>query len=440
MYFVEGSRALGPLTNLGFESVEVVDPLTVEYHLSRGNAAFPDLLRGASTTMGYPISRVAYEADPEGYGEHPVGTGPFEFKEWSRDDHLTVTRNPDYWLKASNGDQLPYLDEIVFRPIPDEDSRVQGFAAGDLDVVQSSRGTHVQQIFDTADKNGWGRNLYAGSSAAATYLNVLVPPLDDVRVRQALAYAGDINALAEIFGDAGLTESNFQAYSQDSPWYSEKVDEAYPEYNGRDVDKAKELLDEYKNDPARSDGKSVGAEVGPLRYQCPTDPSQVRMSEMYQGLWGEIGIDVIVVTVDESTLVSQMVGSSDQNPPFSGDYDASCTYTGGGETDPVTYLLNSFGPIATTPGNITNYTNPKIDELRDKLMATADFDERYELFEEAGLILAEEVPLTWGSKSPIGLGFVDKIVTPTPWETPDGNMVNVFPEGFLLFHEVSMVK
>src|SRR5262249_15142095 len=71
-------------------------------------------------------------------GAHPVGRGPFKLSSWDRDQQLVVERNPNYWRKDAAGRQLPYLDKIIFRPIPNADTRLASIRSGDLDVIMST--------------------------------------------------------------------------------------------------------------------------------------------------------------------------------------------------------------------------------------------------------------------------------------------------------------
>jgi peptide/nickel transport system substrate-binding protein len=104
----DGSAAAGALRDV--DSVTVVDDLTLTYDLNRANAAFPDLLTGS---IGWPFSPTAAEQLGEDFGSQPVGTGPFVFERYARDDAFVLVRNEDYWQEG-----LPYLDRITFRPSP----------------------------------------------------------------------------------------------------------------------------------------------------------------------------------------------------------------------------------------------------------------------------------------------------------------------------------
>ncbi|HSL58942.1 MAG TPA: ABC transporter substrate-binding protein, partial [Acidimicrobiales bacterium] len=105
-----GAAAMGQVTELRID-----DELTYTYVLANGNAAFIDLLAG---TSGCPLSFAACQAAGEDCGSQPVVAGPFQLESWNRDDRMVLTRNESYWRTDANGVQLPYLDELIFRPIP----------------------------------------------------------------------------------------------------------------------------------------------------------------------------------------------------------------------------------------------------------------------------------------------------------------------------------
>jgi peptide/nickel transport system substrate-binding protein len=432
LHFGDDDQTQGSLKAAGVESMEVVDPMTVVYLLSGPNAAFPDQLRGEA---GWPVSRVAYEADPEGFGEQPVGTGPFEFVDWVRDGTLTMTRNENYWFTAPNGDQLPYLDGIEFRPITDEDSRVASLASGDVDMMQTLRGSAVKQVLELVDGGGFESSVHVGNNSGSAILNVLEPPLDDVRIRTALAYASDSDAVQVVLGDDGLTEPSTGFFSQDSPWYSDVAAAAYPGAEGRNIDEAIALVEDYVNDPARSDGKAAG-EPPVVTYNCPPDPSLIEVSQLQQSLWQEAGITVELNQVEQAQHISNAVGTADTDPPYRGNYSINCWRAGGGEGDPLTALQSFFGPVATTTGNFTNFTDPRIDEQLVILRENADFATRYAAVEEISVVSAEEVPILWSSPTPTVVGYKDTIHGVKNWVLPSGSEGTGTTGSVARFHQI----
>ena len=430
LHFGDDDQTQGSLKAAGVETMDIVDDMTVVYRLNGPNAAFPDQLRGEA---GWPVSPTAYQANPDGFGDNPVGTGPFKFVSWVRDGNLVLERNEDYWMTAPNGDQLPYLDGLEFRPITDEESRVASLQTGDVDVMQTLRGSAVKNVLELVDGGGFGGHTHVGNNSGSAILNVLEPPLDDVRIRQALAYASDSLQVQEVLGDDGLTEPSTGFFSQDSPWYSQAAAEAYPGYNGRDIEAATALVDEYVNDPNRSDGKAVG-EPPEVAYNCPPDPSLIAVSQLQQALWQEAGFVVNLNQVEQAQHITNAVGSADTDPPFRGNYIINCWRAGGGDGDPLTSLQSFFGPVATTTGNFTNFTDPRIDELLVTLRENADFATRYDAVEQISIISAEEVPILWSSPTPTIVGFREGVHGLADWTLPSGSEGTGTPGAVARFH------
>jgi peptide/nickel transport system substrate-binding protein len=387
----EGSNLAGQIEDV--ESVDVVDELTVVYRLSQANAAFGDVLSGA---VGWVFSPTAAEAAGEDAGSRPSGTGPFVFGEWQRDSRLVVTKNPNYWQEG-----LPYLDQIVFRPIPDEDTRIQSLASGDIDVLQSLRQSAIRQVQDISGVDDYE---HLGNNSGSSIFNTSRPPFDDVRVRQAIAYALNQDELIEVLGGTGLTPPHSQYFSPDSPWYSEAVAEAWPT---NDPERARELIDEYVNDPGRSDGKGAGQPIS-FQYDCPPDPSLIELAQVYQAQWGAVGIEVDLNQVEQATHVSQAIA---------GDYDAKC-WRVSSEDDPYRIFSDAFGE--GSPLNFTRFTHPDIEEALEVLRTTTDIDPRKEAVEQIGLVLAENAPNTFTAGTLTTLAAREQVKNIDGWEFPDG--------------------
>jgi peptide/nickel transport system substrate-binding protein len=431
LHNVDSSLTFGSIQAAGLQSVEVLDDLTVVWTLGETNAAFPDLLRGA---IGWPTSPTAYESLGEELGETPVGTGPFVFSEWRRDDRFVATRNENYWRTDADGRQLPYLDEVEYRPIPDEDSRTQSLEADTIQVASSLRGSTIKNLIALTETGDFGGNAWVGNTSGASIFNTLIPPVDDVRIRRALAYAGDNEAVAVVLGDDGLVPETTTFFSEDSPWFSEAASAAYPGSAGRDIDAAIALVEEYRADPNRSDGRSPGDPIE-LTYNCPPDPSLIEVSQLVQQLWGDVGVEVRLETVEQATHIANAVGSADQSPPWSGNYMVNCWRAGAGEGDPLTSFQNFFGPPESTPGNFTNFTHPDIDAALQILKTSADFEERYAAAETINIVANENVPLTWGVGTPTFVAWRGDVRGIATWRTPEGSMGNGTVEARVILHQ-----
>jgi peptide/nickel transport system substrate-binding protein len=371
-------------------SLDVVDDLTVQYQLAKTNAAFPDVLTGPA---GWPFSPTAAAEFGEDAGANPVGTGPFRFVSWQRDSTLVVEKNENYWQEG-----LPYLDGITFRPIPDEDTRLASLQSGDIDVLQTLRQTAIARVRDI---DGVDDYEHLGNNSGGSIINTTRPPFDDVRVRRALAYALDHDALAA--NRDNMTPVATQYVSPDSPFYSEDVAAAFP---GSDPERAQELYDEYVNDPKRSDGLPVGTPIS-LTFSCPPDPSLSELSQLYQSFWTPLGMEVELVAVEQATLIQDAL---------SRDYDVQC-FRFSSEDDPYFIFSDAFteGPL-----NFTGYTSPEIDEQLEVLRTTTDLQQRKDAIEQVGRHMAEAVPNLFTSYTLSDVAVRDEVKNLGGWTFPDG--------------------
>jgi peptide/nickel transport system substrate-binding protein len=392
----ETSNLLGTLGPV--ERFEVTGELTGIYHLEQGNAAFPfDLTLAA----GMPFSPTAHDADPEGYQENPVGTGPFRFVSWARDDSLVVERNEDYWQEGQ-----PHLDRITFRPIPDEDTRFQSLLAGDIDAMMTLRQSIVRQALEADEEGRIEAHPFIGNNGGGAIFNTLQPPVDDVRVRRGLAKGIDQDAMVEVLGGTGITPLQTQYWSPDSPYYSEEVEEAWPGY---DPDRAEELIEEYRDDPERSDGQPVGAPVR-VEFNCLPDPSLIELAQAYQAYWGDIGVEVQLNQVEASVHISN---------GLNGEYMVNC-WRLGGENDPYNIFRNAFGPLENNTSNVMNFHDEVTAEVIETLRVSTDFEERYDAVERIGLHFAEEVPMLWTGGTATVLASRPEVNGIGAWTLPDG--------------------
>lgn len=380
--------------------MEIVDDLTFTYVLDSPNSGFADNL---GLAIGWPFSPTAAAAAGEDAGSQPVGTGPFVFESWERDNQLVVTKNENYWQ-----DGLPYLDEIVFRPIPDEDTRLSSLASGDIDVLQTLRQASVLRARDI---DGVDSYEALGNTTGVNIFNTTRPPLDDVRVREALVRAADQEQVIEVQGGTGAVPPSTQIFSEDDPYWSEAVAEAWPTY---DPEAASDLIAEYVDDPDRSDGKPPGSPVS-FRYDCLPEPALVDMAQLYQSLWGAIGVDVELRQVEQATHVTEAI---------SGDYDAKC-FRAGLNRDPYPTLRDAFTEESNI--NFTRFTDPSIDENLERLAASSDLEERQALVEEISMTVNENFPMNYHGSTLSVLAARDVVKNLDGWTFPDGTVGSGVP-------------
>jgi len=405
----------------GVESIDKVDDLTFTYNLFEPDPAFGDILQG---TYGIAFSPTAAAAFGEDAASNPVGTGPFVFRSWTRDSELVVTRNTNYWVEG-----LPYLDRITFRVLPDGDSRRASIAAGDLDISTQGGATGVQDLLDS----GLVTYEYLGNGAGVVIFNTIQAPTDDVRVRRGLSAALNPASAAAILNSnlAGASELRSQYFSETSTWYNEEAGAGYAFY---DVAAAQVDLDAYVNDPARSDGKAVGEPIS-ITYECNSEPENLQVAQLYQQEWGDVGVEVELATLEQSTFVTKIIGGPGDTPAFAGDFVASC-WADGTESDPLSLFDTRYGAVADNVLNWTNYTNPAIDEQVEILRSTGDVDARYAATGEITRITAEAMPIYWGPTGATNVVAKTSVKNVEGYTHADGTPGTRRPAGTVWWHEV----
>ena len=134
----------------------------------------------------------AFWDDPNRAGALAISTGPFEMVEWTRDERTVLQRNDDYWRSDAAGNRLPYLDEVMFRPVPDDSARLATMEAGDADANLDSASINSEFWHVTWPEQG-GQLVEPYPSREVSYLllNNGAPPFDNPDLRRALALCTD---------------------------------------------------------------------------------------------------------------------------------------------------------------------------------------------------------------------------------------------------------
>jgi ABC-type transport system substrate-binding protein len=329
------------------------DDHTVVFSLAAANVAFPQDLTAAE---GYIESPTAVKAEGADFGRKPVGTGPFVLKEYVTGDHALVARNPNYWKKDANGAQLPYLDAIRYVPIADTKARLSALQAGDVDLIQTADSSTIKQALDA----GFQVQKVSGSSSTVILFDNKVAPVDDARVRQALAYAINRQAInSVVYG--GVRQPSYSAFSTSSPYY-EKV--GTPTF---DLGKAKALLAQY--------GKPVD-----LTLECITTPESNSILQLVQQMWQDAGAHVTLKTEEQGQYVADIFGHKP--------YQAACFRTVQ-FVDPDD-LYNTYYTGNTQ--NLLSYSNPTVDAALDKGRSDPNTADRVAAYHTLQEQLAKDIP------------------------------------------------
>jgi len=365
-------------------SMAVIDDLTLELAMTQAWGTFPNVLCGTiGSQIGY-MAAPAMLASADG-GRSPIGTGPFTFVEWVPDDHLTVARNDAYWQDPA------YLDEVVFKPIPDSTSRKAAKDAGDIDLYYTGSSSEIQEYQAQQADGEVNVTIGAPGEGDMVMLNTKSAPLDDVRVRRALAMSVDIPRLFDFLDATGVKQPTHGPYADSSFWY---VESDYPEY---DLEGATALIDEYV------------AEKGPVEFEFAggQDPFIVSIQELYQSMWSEIGVTVNIVSRAQGENISAVIAGDFQVVLWGG--------IGGGDPD------NDYVDFHSNTGqNFSGFNTPEMDAALDAGRALTDPDERKEQYAIVQKVLGENVPYIWTGTNQYGIITSTDVLGIADFDLPDG--------------------
>ncbi len=320
-------------------AVEAVDPATVQVTLKNPQGSFLYNMGWGDAVMVAPES-----ADTN--KERPIGTGPFKFESWAKGSAIRLVKADGYW-----GDPA-FLDKAEFRIVPDAAAAVPALLSGDVQAFPFFQPDGVSQI------EGDPRfKVVVGSTEGETLLSInnKKPPFDQLKVRQAISYALDRQAIID-GASAGL---GTPIGSHQSP-----ASKAYVDLTGRyphDVAKARELL------------KEAGLENGFKATLKLPPPSYARLGgEIVASQLREVGIDLAIVPVEWAQWLDQVFKQKD--------YDLTI----------VSHTEPNDIDIYARKDYYFNYDNPAFDKVIDELSRTADEARRNELLGEAQKILADD--------------------------------------------------
>ena len=417
--------------HLGSAGIDVADPAAIQsisdyeftVTLTQPNSALPSYFERIPTAIFEPGAATEMA---EGFSITPVGTGPFVIEKRDLDNETVMVRNENYWFSDAEGNQLPYLDSIVFRPIPDEGTRLDSLLSGTVNAMQTLRQGTIRDARDSAD--GLSLFEFQGNNVGGGQFNVAFPPYDDVRVRRGLTQMNNQDAVIGALGGTGISLPGTQWFSPDSVWYSEAVAAAWPQF---DFAAGQETLQGYIDDPERSDGLAAGDPIS-IELSCPPDPTLIAAMQVLEQLWTSSGlVEVNLTNYDQQTHINYALGAP---PDFLGEHGAHC-WRWGSDNDPSTFLNQAFTPpngeVSVANGlpetllsatNFPNYFDLETFEQLNAAIATDDFDERYALYEQVMLKIAEDVPVWYSGHTATLIATEDNVIGLNSWELPDGTL------------------
>jgi ABC-type transport system substrate-binding protein len=383
-------RFLDPATNCTcadtvkqIVSVEAPDEETVVFELDAPNAFWANTLAGTLGFIASPKATADFGAD---YARNPVGTGPFMLEDY---DTLVLKKNPNYWKEDEAGNKLPYLDEIKIEPIPDSKVRLQSLRSGDIDMFQTADTDNIVDVVEAGDQ--YKVQKVTGTSSTIVLFNLEAEPFDDIRMRQAFAYALNRTQINNV-QYRGSRQEAYSVYNPDSPFFAEGVE--VPKF---DLQKAKDLVAELKAD---------GEPVSYTAICIPTDESR-RVLGIVEQQMEAAGMQVTNEFKDQGSYVNQIFSKS-------GDYQAGCF-----RSPQIVNADQLYGSLHTDqPGNVMFYSNEKVDKALDDIRATTDPEEHLSLLKVVQEESAKDIPtlpLLYDLFGNIHTDKVSGLPAPEPW-------------------------
>jgi ABC-type transport system substrate-binding protein len=355
----------------GIDTISAVpgNDLAVNVTMKQPWASFPATLVGQA---GVIVAPEQLQAEGEAKSRRPIGTGPFVYDSWVTDSAFIATKNPTYWMKDEQGRQLPYLDEVEFRPIPDTQSRQASLTANDISIMHTSSDEAINQL-RTEAQSGTIQAVEDRGENEETFimLNSSKAPFDNPLARQAMAYATDVDAYMASFQVDPSKRTN-SAFGKDSPFYS---DNPYPSY---DPQRAQELVSQYETETGQ-----------PLAFTLGTTPVPVNLqvAQLLQQQYQAAGMEVTLNSVLQDNYILEAV---------SGNFQANL-WRQFGATDPDAdyvwwHKSNATGPLAL---NIARFTNDEVSAALDEARGSPDEAVRKEAYATVQRIWGEQGPYIW---------------------------------------------
>ena len=363
---VKGDKMRGSSNFRPIDRVEVVDPYTVRVHTSKPWPTFVSVMTFRQASM-YPPKAYAGKETAD-ISKNPIGTGPYKFVRWSKDEEIVLEANAQYWRGA------PRIKTVVFKPIPDDAVRVAALQNGEIDVavnipphLASVIAKHPKLFLSTAPSIRTIQLMFQTHEYEAG-THKLVGPYKGVtadrRVRQAIQYAVDVDDIVKNVLDGKAMRMATMLT---------------PMHFGFDP-----TLKPIKPDPAKV--KKLLAEAGyPNGMDLLLNGPQgryVRDKEVLEAVAGQLSKQGIRPQVKTYEFVNYL-------------NNLTYTHKGGpvwliGWGTPTLDAETVYGPLFRTSANLTTYSNSDLDGLFDAAQKEMDEKKRAELYHKINRIWVED--------------------------------------------------
>ncbi|MEJ5255613.1 MAG: ABC transporter substrate-binding protein [Acidimicrobiales bacterium] len=359
----------GALRNVTDVTVPSSDPMSVVVTMRNPWASFPAVLVAQAGVVPAPEQ---LNATGEAKSRQPIGTGPFVFRQWIPDKSFVASRNPNYWMRDAEGRQLPYLNEVEFRPIPDVQTRVSALESRDVNMMHTTDTLTIAQLKRKAELGEIQVVQDRGENEETFVMfNTSKPPFDNVTARRAVAYAVDYESYRNTFEIPPELAAD-SAFGKGSPYY---VDSGFPTY---DPERARQLVQQYEAETGEKLTFTLGTTPVPVNQQAAT---------LIAGFCEAVGMKVSVQATEQGKFIADAV---------TGNYQANLWRQFSSIDPDGDYVWwhesNVTDPISL---NIARFKNRELSEALDKARASNDPAVRKEQYAIVQRIWADQVPYVW---------------------------------------------
>lgn len=342
------------------EDIEVTDEYEIKITLDDRNSQFLDKV--STIRLASPE---ALEDEDVDFGEESYGTGQFVMETWNHGESLVATKNEDYWQ-----DDYPKVDQLTFKPIPEDGSRIAMLKTGEADFIFP---IPVNDVDDLKDEDGIEVETKESTYVNYATINTSKEPFDDEKVRKAMNYAINKDDFIKVV-------KNGYATASDSPLPSSNVFYEEQEAYDYDIDKAKELMAE------------AGYEDGFSTEIWGSDSSKDKLGMQFiQQQLEQIDIDVDIKQMERGTLDDEI-----NKPETAEEAEVEMWYVGWsstvGDTDNAINPLFSSDSFPSNGSNTAYYEDDHVDSLIEEALHAKDDDEAADKYGELQEIIMEDAP------------------------------------------------
>ena len=349
--------------------IDTPDPLTAVIRYNTVTPNFASTLFSVGVFPEHILHGRSLNTDP--WWNAPFGTGPFMVKEFHRGDYVLAERNPNYWRRDASGAQLPYLDRILFKMMPNQNVLVTQLKAGEIKIAYTVPYSAAPELKRMPEMEIIPNPILSWQYVAFNFKGPA--SLRDVRVRQAIAHAINKSTISRALGGYPIP---LRSVVLPSLWYYDPDSPNYP----FDAAAAKALLDQAGYTPGPDGIRANGGERLSYRFVCQA------------GLTAdEIAQEVIIANlkaVGIEAKADNKTGVAFMEARYKHGYDLLY----GRWLTPSTVNYSVFY-ASKGPNNGMGYSNPELDAVLQKVEHTLDMNARRALFKDFQRIMGTDLPV-----------------------------------------------